>query len=474
MKKQFFYAAMALAMLSSCSKDNDPAVVPNPDNNNANPAIELGINAPSVSVNTRASGTVGGMTDETNLWEGQTLHVVAYDKGTTTKTTNSESTTDPKEYIFNNLTFKAPTQTWNPDAAEGSKLEGGKSIYILKDASTIQAVYYNPTGNMDFYGYHIDDLTGATLDDATKTVSGITITGAEDLLGAKTKEVNAANYPSVNTDDIAAFNAPDPERGFSAWAARRGIQPILEFKHLLTRLTFTVTAAKADAAKYYWDATANGGTGEWTENKSKEAEAGNQSSTAVEVTSITIKDVKTGMQIVLDGTEAGKTYPYAVATADAIAPEAGLSLQERNAATGTIQALTATAPVAFDASDTDHSASFPEADGIPAYSTKTPVGESLMIPEGATELQLEIKLQQKVIDTESYPNKDNPTYKTKTGLVKYTLPYTAVQNGVAEQTAFTAGYSYNVNIKVFSFERIDITAELAKWVSGGDFDIDAE
>lgn len=469
MKKQFFYAAMALAMLSSCSKDNDPAVDPNPDNN-ANPVIELGINAPSVSVNTRASGTVGGMTDETNLWKGQTLHVVAYDKGTTTKTTNSESTTEPKEYIFNNLTFKAPNQTWNPDAAEGSKLEGGKSIYILKDASTIQAVYYNPTGNMDFYGYHIDDLTGATLDDATKTVSGITITGAEDLLGAKTKEVNADNYPGVNADDITAFNAPDPERGFSAWAARRSIQPILEFKHLLTRLTFTVTAAKADAARYYWDENATGGAA-WVENKSKEVTG---TSTAVEVTSITIKNVKTGMQIVLDGTEEGKIYPYAAATAEAIAPEAGLSLQERNVDDGTIQTLTATAPVAFDDSGTDHSANFPTTAGVPAYSTNTPVGESLMIPEGDTELQLEIKLQQKVIDTEGYPNKDNPTYKTKTGLVKYTLPYTAVKNGVTGQTAFTAGYSYNVNIKVFSFERIDITAELAKWISGGDFDIDAE
>lgn len=26
MKKQFFYAAMALAVMSSCSKDNDPGI----------------------------------------------------------------------------------------------------------------------------------------------------------------------------------------------------------------------------------------------------------------------------------------------------------------------------------------------------------------------------------------------------------------------------------------------------------------
>lgn len=41
MKKHFFYAAMALAVLSSCSKDNDPAVAPNPDDNNTKPVAIL-------------------------------------------------------------------------------------------------------------------------------------------------------------------------------------------------------------------------------------------------------------------------------------------------------------------------------------------------------------------------------------------------------------------------------------------------
>ena len=174
------------------------------------------------------------------------------------------------------------------------------------------------------------------------------------------------------------------------------------------------------------------------------------------------------MNIVLDGAEGGKTYPYAAATAESATSD--LALQERSG--DAMQTLTATAPVAFDASGTDHSSSFPG--GAGTYSTKTPVGESLMIPEGDTELTLEIKLRQKVVDTEGYPTGDNKTYKIKEGTVNYTLPFSSVQNKVGEETVFTAGYSYNVNIKVFSFERIDITAELAKWVSGGDFDIDAE
>ena len=42
MKKQFFYAAMALAVMSSCSKDNDPGIG-NPDDNNDKAVITLGV-----------------------------------------------------------------------------------------------------------------------------------------------------------------------------------------------------------------------------------------------------------------------------------------------------------------------------------------------------------------------------------------------------------------------------------------------
>ena len=46
MKKQFFYAAMALAVMSSCSKDNDPGIG-NPDDNNDKAVIALGVDVPT-------------------------------------------------------------------------------------------------------------------------------------------------------------------------------------------------------------------------------------------------------------------------------------------------------------------------------------------------------------------------------------------------------------------------------------------
>lgn len=46
MKKQFFYAAMALAVMSSCSKDNDPGIG-NPEENNDKAVIALGLDVPT-------------------------------------------------------------------------------------------------------------------------------------------------------------------------------------------------------------------------------------------------------------------------------------------------------------------------------------------------------------------------------------------------------------------------------------------
>lgn len=478
MKKQFFYAALAITLMSSCSKDNDPVTVDptdptTPEVIDKKVALELGINAPAVTPSTRATGTVGGVDEATNLWKGQTLYIVAYDKGTTTRTIDTETiekdengdVTNAGKYIFDGLTFKAPTQKWDNATNGIENKENNQNISILSgDGNEIKAVYYNPTGNMDFYGYHIDDLTG-TLDDETKTVSGITITGAEDLLGAKTKKVSTENYPAAKEEDINTFNVEGGDRGFSAWAARRNIHPILDFKHLLTRLTFKVTAAKESAAEWYWDTD----NSVFKENKTS-SDLGDNSdkSTAVKIKKISVKGVKNQMQIILDGSETGKTYPYAEAITESTSKD--LQLQSRGVAS-TMETLTPTAPKVYDSNEANKSEWNEAVNGT--YSVNTPVGESLMIPAGDTSISLEIELEQLVVDTRELDGTPK-TYKLKTGLVTPTLDYTDILDKVGELDKFTAGYSYDITIKVYSFEEIKITAELTKWENGGNFDVDAE
>lgn len=41
-------------------------------------------------------------------------------------------------------------------------------------------------------------------------------------------------------------------------------------------------------------------------------------------------------------------------------------------------------------------------------------------------------------------------------------------------SAFEAGYSFDVTIKVYSLEKIEISAELAEWVNGGNVNIDTD
>ena len=81
MKKQFFYAAMALAVMSSCSKDNDPGIG-NPDDNNDKAVIALGVDVPTVTALSRGTGSVGDVEGANNKWNSQRLYIHMVDRAT--------------------------------------------------------------------------------------------------------------------------------------------------------------------------------------------------------------------------------------------------------------------------------------------------------------------------------------------------------------------------------------------------------
>ena len=79
MKKQFFYATLAIALMSSCSKDNDPGTTTDPTDptvpeviDDTTPAaIQLGIGNPTI-IATRGTGSVGDITGSNgNVWNGK-------------------------------------------------------------------------------------------------------------------------------------------------------------------------------------------------------------------------------------------------------------------------------------------------------------------------------------------------------------------------------------------------------------------
>ena len=103
MKKQFFYAAMALAVMSSCSKDNDPGNG-NPEESNDRAVIALGVDAPAVTASTRGTGSVGDVDGVNNKWDSQRLYIHMVDKETGLEAEEADGTK-----IFDNtaLEFRA-------------------------------------------------------------------------------------------------------------------------------------------------------------------------------------------------------------------------------------------------------------------------------------------------------------------------------------------------------------------------------
>jgi len=239
MKKYFMFVAVAAAgMLASCSSESltagsDPKIEPTQEER---VPIQLGVSAPSVNLasgTTRGTGTVGGVgvanDDPTNVWYGQEINAFMFDKGTLNLAI--ETTTPSVTYFYNDALMITPGTADNRIPGLSTPTNIGEAMLSNGDIK-----YYPAYGNFDFFGYHGDGKTSnLTKTDDLWTVD-FTIDGSQDLMSTK----------AALTDDQTT--ALDGSTDFySAKAARKEVQPILSFDHLLTRLAFEVKAGNDNA-----------------------------------------------------------------------------------------------------------------------------------------------------------------------------------------------------------------------------------
>ena len=493
MKKNLFYAAFALAMMASCTNEDNlgvEPVVPTPETEDQ-VAINLGVNTPNI-VASRGTGTVGGVQNETRDitgWDNQELKIVMVDAdGNYAQEKISETAT---QYIFKDLTFNAPYK----DATDSN-------IRIYKSAGLFQHKYYPVTGKFDFYGYHIDGITGYTETIAPKTaseaaiakVTGININGSQDILAAQTEKIptqapTATEQPYYNVaqNNTSIDWADMAKNQFSARTARNGFTPILNFKHQLARLKFYVRAGSDDTASKEWKNTAGEGEPEsynWVDKAEDPSVTVGQSgygmtNGAVYVTNISALHMTKTIDINLAGANGPITTPNASTTYGAF------DLMSSPAEGATSKDLVTLVPVA---------AEYPwKSTNKPQDYQGTAIGEAMMFfpdtnidTEGQaekatdTEIILSIDLAQYLVDTE-VENPDRTT-GTKTYILKeqpdnlISLPASKIV-GSTTQTSdlkFKAGESYNVYITIYGMERIEVSAQLTDWVDGGDVDLDIE
>lgn len=257
MKKSFYFAlALTAGLFASCSSDDltaeAPQQQPGLEVDDAQPVpIQIGVaNAGATASITRGTGTVGTSEGGTSKWLGQEFQLFMFNKGTLTP---GSSDGTEAGVVFCDSTF-----TTNAD--------GSGSTEMKVNGAAFQA-YYPAAGSFDFWAYRLDDAktgdptgvatyaaaTGWT-ENATEVLVPFVIDGTQDIMLGSVKEAaltadiaTLAAVPAVQTaaaKEVPAVTASQfaESKIYSAYSARRGVNPTLSFQHLLTRLHFAVKA----------------------------------------------------------------------------------------------------------------------------------------------------------------------------------------------------------------------------------------
>lgn len=382
MKKVYLFSAIAvMAAVTACTKE---PVNNQPDPEEGPVPVQFGLASPAYSVTTKSAGGL-------DAWNNTTLYVYGFVR----------TETDYSKAFINNVPATA---------ASGPST----SLDVDDEANNGNPYYYQGDAVYDFYGYHIDDAAdggtpapivvdeaGAAQDDGTSLTHGVyipfTINGSQDLM-------TATADPTADVGETGV----DPTRAYSAYAARRGVDPTLTFQHQLARFKFQIKAGAASGMN-------------------------------VQVNAIEILNQKATGYLKVVGADQGITE-----AADDPG-DAKFTLMEQGQ--DGMQALTPTKPTTGFAEGKTQDAD--------------PIGESIMIFPGGASCEINIKTTDVGI-SDPTPIPDQGFIINASDLLK---------NGTEESagaTKFEAGKEYTITIIIYGPEDIEITAALTDWKDGGE------
>lgn len=390
-------AAIATIMMAGCSKNSaistDGTNGGEQGNGSADERQELvlGVRQATLKtdVKTKGIGGIGGTTDADNKWDGEMLYIYAL-------------STDAADLVPMNVAATAPSAT------------GTGAIAWATPGSHY---YYGGKSVCSFYGYHIDNAiasgNNAPTGDASVGYSiPFQLDGTQDLMVAttdRTKDITDAIANGGNSTELTGKETSL----YSAWSARRNVIPNLIFKHLLSRLKFTVKAGNASTVTAQVSITK-------IEVYSK------SQGTLVVVPSVDGITVLQGLKDVMElpGDLIGVT-PFQLKQA----PNSG----------GDRELVDLTS--------------------VLAVASAVSVGESMLVIPADT---------YKMTVTTSQVIDGTPT----TGIIT-TLLEKPIKSGI-EAASFDAGKVYTINIIVYGLEEIKVNATLTAWEDGGSIDVDPD
>lgn len=424
MKKLFLMGAVAsLGLLASCSSDDDLSTGGNSKDGLQQIKIGMGVQA---NVATRGTGTVGAVGEKDNTWAKQTVNVYMLNKGTLDVAKFGE---DP---IYENTVLTTPADNASGIATE---LVGGIAQYK----------YYPTTKTaFDFWGYRLDDADKTAAEDKDGSATAAAIKSGK-FVPYTSEDSLLIGFQIDGTQDIMAGKAVPTEEEmnkcggeeniYSAFAARRDVQPNIKFEHLLSRLNFQVLDGKDTQ----------------TTDEDK----------AVKVTGITVKSKATGKLVIAYKGEAAfeNVSDQLIVDKDADEVKDAALLKELVVKQRAEHAL-------LTANLVDLQPVTPKWNNGMAMATQ--VGEALLaIPADKYEITINLQQKVQVKGDKATPQEDD--FQTK----DYT--YVAdLKNTVNPDKGFEPGYSYNVTITVYGLSEIQITTTLTPWKDGGNIEMNPE
>lgn len=419
-------AVASLGLLASCSSDDDLSTGGNGKDGLQQIKIGMGVQA---NVATRGTGTVGAVGAENNKWAGQAVNVYMLNKGTLELAMFGDNP------IYENTVLTTPA-----DNASGIATE------FDRDGTTPLYKYYPTTKTaFDFWGYRLDDANDATgTADQKGTDSKVAVTSGK-YVPYTSGDSLLIGFKIDGTQDIMAGKAVPTEKEiekcggkeniYSAFAARRDVQPNIKFEHLLSRLNFQVLDGKE------------------TETTDPDK--------AVKVTGITVKSKATGkLVIAYQGAETTfkNVSDQLIVDSDAVAEKDSALLKELKVKQRDGSNLNADL-VALDPVT-------PQWNNGTAMATQ--VGEALLVIP-ADKYEITIDLKQKVQVKGDKLTHQEGDFEEKN--YRYTAE---LKNTVNQEKGFEPGYSYNVTITVYGLSEIQITTTLIPWKDGGNIEMNPE
>lgn len=418
-------AVASLGLLASCSSDDDLSTGGNGKDGLQQIKIGMGVQA---NVATRGTGTVGAVGEKENTWAKQTVNVYMLNKGTLDLAKFGE---DP---IYENTVLTTPA-----DNASGIATELVEGVPQYKYYPTTKTAF-------DFWGYRLDDADATTAADqegsataaAIKSNKFVPYTSGDSLL---------IGFNIDGTQDIMAGKAVPTEEEitkcggedniYSAFAARRDVQPNIKFDHLLSRLNFQVLAG---------------------------AESTTDVNTGVKVTGITVKSKATGKLVIA---YQGAETTFANVSDQLIVDKYADEVKEAALYKDLVVKQRAASSTSLTDNLVDLEPVTPKWNNGMAMATQ--VGEALLaIPADKYEITINLKQKVQVKGDKGHPT-DPDDFQEK----EYT--YTAdLKNTVNPEKGFEPGYSYNVTITVYGLSEIQITTTLIPWKDGGNIEMNPE